>query len=556
MAAVLRQLLPSSAFFCCPEAVKGVAGAIRRRRACACDVASFPLSQRSLVRYWPHALIAVLLFGVTNAKAQDALVIAPKGQQTSLSSERVSTADAPTSSKQRARKKSNRKVAARPRVQEVEVPAKVEQPMTPGDRPVASQAPTPSGPGIQPQLDQIPVFNDRATANYQAQGWRPASEYPNVIDHLPFTFTANETVSYNDNLLLQPNNAVIPPGRSRGDLYSLTTVGLSSRIPLAAQHFFVDGTYGITRYRDNTSLDASNYALNGGIDWVFTSRCSGRLIASTSQVQAPIEELTSYSNNNINTVAGRESAKCQVADNVNVIGDSGLSKITNSLGSQIVNDYDQYYLRGGLEYSLAALNTLGAKVTYTNSDYVNRSVVTTPGLATGLEQTEYAFYYRRLLTPKLEFDGTFGFTESTTTSPLGSSSFTKPTYSATLKWQATPMLFINVTTAATIAPPQNIIADYERIQTNSLSATYLYSPKLTFSGAVGQSHITNPTSSGVGASPILQDQRLWYTELRTNYALTPLTNLAFQYRYTNRKDETLATTSTSNLYMLSLNYRR
>jgi hypothetical protein len=79
---------------------------------------------------------------------------------------------------------------------------------------------------------------------------------------------------------------------------------------------------------------------------------------------------------------------------------------------------------------------------------------------------------------------------------------------------------------------------------------------LSFAGAIGQSHITNPTSSGIGASPILQDQRLWYTELRTNYALTPLTNLAFQYRYTNRKDETLGTTSTSNLYMLSLNYRR
>lgn len=507
--------------------------------------------------YWPHALIAALLMSAADARAQDALVIPPRGQQTSLSGERVSAAEVqPVSSRQRARKSSNRKVAARPRVQEIEVPPKVEQPATPGDRPPASQAPAPSGPGIQPQLDQIPVFNDRATANYQAQGWRPASEYPNVIDHLPFTFTASETVSYNDNLLLLPNNTILPPGRTRGDLYSLTTVGLSSRIPVAAQHFFVDGTYGITRYRDNTTLNSSNYALNGGVDWVFTSRCAGRLIASNTQVQAPIEELTSFSNNNIVTVSGKESAKCLVGDNVNVVMDSGLSKTTNSLGSLTSNDYDQYYLRGGLEYSLAELNTLGGRVTYTNSDYFNRSPLATPGLATGLEQTEYAMYFRRLLTPKLELEGSLGFTESTTTSPGSSSSFTKPTYSATLKWQATPKLFINVTTAATISPPQNIIADYERSQTNSLSATYLYSPKLTFAGAVGVSHITNPTSSGLAASPILQDQRLWYTELRTNYAMTPLTNLAFQYRYTNRKDETLGTTSTSNLYMLSLNYRR
>jgi predicted porin len=125
-----------------------------------------------------------------------------------------------------------------------------------------------------------------------------------------------------------------------------------------------------------------------------------------------------------------------------------------------------------------------------------------------------------------------------------------------LKWQATPKLLINVTTAATVAPPQNIVADFERIQSNSLSASYLYSPKLTFTAAVGQSHLSNPTSSGFGASPILQDQRVYFTELRTNYAVTPLTNAFFQYRYTNRKDETQGVTSSSNLFMVGLNYRR
>ncbi len=448
--------------------------------------------------------------------------------------------------------------AARPPVQEIAPPPQVEQRPTPGDRPPASQAPVPSEPGAPPPVNQIPVFSDRATTDYQAQGWRPASAYPNVIDHLPFTIYANETVSYNDNLLLLPNNAVPPPGNSRGDLYSLTTVGASSRIPVGAQHFFIDGTYGITRYRDNTSLNSSNYVVNGGVDWVFTSRCSGRLIATDRQTQAPIEELTSFSNNNIHTVSGKEFAKCSVSDHFNVIMDSGLSRTTNSLGTLTVNDYDQYYLRGGLEYSIADLNTIGGKVTYTNSDYFNRSALTSPGLATGLEQTEYAIYFRRMLTPKLEFVGSLGFTESTTTSSFtsSSSSFTKPTYSASLNWQATPKLLINVTTAQTVTPPQSIIADYQQNQTNSVSATYFYSPKLTFSGAVGQSHQTNPTESGVVASSILRDQKVFFTELRTNYSITPLTNAFFQYRYTNRKDETQGVTSTSNLFMVGLNYRR
>jgi hypothetical protein len=125
-----------------------------------------------------------------------------------------------------------------------------------------------------------------------------------------------------------------------------------------------------------------------------------------------------------------------------------------------------------------------------------------------------------------------------------------------LKWQATPKLFINVTTAATVTPPQSIIADYQEAKTNSLSATYLYSPKLSFSAAVGQAHLSNPTSSGLVTSPILMDQKVFFTELRTNYAITPLTNAFFQYRYTNRKDETGGETSTSNLFMLGINYRR
>ena len=74
---------------------------------------------------------------------------------------------------------------------------------------------------------------------------------------------------------------------------------------------FFDGTYGITRYRKNDSLNSSNYLVNGGLDWVFTSRCAGRLIATARQMQAPIEELTSFSNNNIHTVSGKGDGKVQ-----------------------------------------------------------------------------------------------------------------------------------------------------------------------------------------------------------------------------------------------------
>ena len=234
-----------------------------------------------------------------------------------------------------------------------------------------------------------------------------------------------------------------------------------------------------------------------------------------------------------------------------------MSKTKNSLGSLRVNDYDQFYLRGGLEYSLAELNTIGARVDIHGARIISIGPPPRlPASSTSLEQTEYAFYLRRMLTPALEFEGSVGFTETKTISPLSTSSFTKPTYAATLKWQATPVLFITASWAQTISPPQNIIADYERIQTESISATYVYSPILSFTGTLGLSHIENPTSSGAAVTRLLQDQKLWFADLRANWQITPLTSAMFQYRYTNRKDETLGTEATSNLYMVSLNYRR
>lgn len=507
--------------------------------------------------FWPHVLVAALLFATIPAHAQDLVI--PPGTQNPPPGNRAAPgytiaqntpATAPKAKPQRksARRATTSEVVPATTPPDIEQPpAQRAEPSSPGDRATASEIDRRvAGTGL----------NDPLMAKYYAEGWRPASAYPNVIDHLPFTLYASQTVSYNDNLLLLPNGAVPPPGQSRSDLYSLTTIGASTRIPVGAQHLFFDGTYGITRYRKNDSLDSENYLVNGGLDWVFTSRCAGRLIATARQVQSPMEELTSFSNNNVKTVSAKETAKCSVADHVNVIADSGVSRTTNSLGSLTANDYDQYYLRGGLEYSLAELNTIGAKVTYTKSDYFNRSPLTNPGLATDLEQTEYALYLRRFLTPKLEFDGSLGFTESTATSPTLSSSFTKPTYSATLRWFATPKLLIAATTAASVSPAQTIVADYQRVRTDSVSATYLYSPKLSFTAAVGQAHLSNPTSSGVAVSPFLREQKSYYTEFRTNYQITPLTSAMFQYRYTNRKDEILDTESTSNLFMVGLNYRR
>jgi hypothetical protein len=387
-------------------------------------------------------------------------------------------------------------------------------------------------------------------------GWRPASESVNWIDNLPFKILFDQSLRYNDNLLLLPNGATIPPNFKRGDGYSVTTVGLFSRFPLGADTFFVNGTYGVSRYAHDTTLNSSNYALNGGMDWVFTSRCSGTLVGSDRQVQAPIEELTSFNVNNIRTAAFNENASCRISDHVNLILNSGISHTTNSLNTLLINDYNQKFIIGGMEYALADLNTIGARATFTATDYFNRSPAATPGLATNLDQRAYEFYYRKILTAKLEVDATLGVTQSTVSSPVSSSTFSTTTYSVSARWVATPKLVFQALLSQSVAPPQNIVADFEKIRQESLTVSYLFSPRLTFAWTLGLSTIKNPTVSGVGGSPILVNQKLAFSDLRAIYQVTPLISATGEYRYTDRKDDTTGSRATSNLFMLGLTYQR
>ncbi len=389
-----------------------------------------------------------------------------------------------------------------------------------------------------------------------AEGWRPASEYSNWIDNLPFKVLFNQSLGYNDNLLLLPNGAIPPANAQRGDAYSTTTFGLFSRFSLGANTFFANGTYGLSRYEHDTGLNSSNYALNAGMDWVFTSRCSGTVIGSDKQTQAPIEELTSFTVNNIRTASLNEAAKCRVSDNINLVLNSGVSRTNNSLDTLIINDFDQKFVLGGVEYVIADLNTIGVQATFRNTDYFNRSPATTPGLATTLDQRSYELYYRRILSAKLEVDATGGVTQSTASSPVSSSTFTDPTYSVRVKWAATPKLIFEALIAQTVAPPQNIVADFERSRRESLTVSYLFSPKVTFAWTVGLSTLRNPTVSGINQSSVLVNQKVVFSDLKAIYQITPLINATGEYRYTDRTDDTTGLRATSNLFLLGLTYQR
>jgi hypothetical protein len=108
---------------------------------------------------------------------------------------------------------------------------------------------------------------------------------------LPFTISATQSIGYNDNVLGLAQGQPMPANTPlRGDLFSTTVFGASTKVTLGQQQFFADASYGLTRYRVDTADDTHQYSLDAGVNWQVTSRCSGKLIAAQNQYQTPIEE--------------------------------------------------------------------------------------------------------------------------------------------------------------------------------------------------------------------------------------------------------------------------
>ena len=103
---------------------------------------------------------------------------------------------------------------------------------------------------------------------------------------LPFTISATETTGYNDNILGLAQGQPLSPGTpSRGDFFSNTVFGASTKMYLGQQQFFADGTYGLTRYLTDSADNTHQYSLDAGLNWQIASLCSGRFIAAQNEYQ-------------------------------------------------------------------------------------------------------------------------------------------------------------------------------------------------------------------------------------------------------------------------------
>ena len=132
----------------------------------------------------------------------------------------------------------------------------------------------------------------------------------------------------------------------------------------------------------------------------------------------------------------------------------------------------------------------------------------------------------------------------------GAADLSVPIYSASLLWQATPKLSFGLASGRTAGAPTNVIANAQTSETQSLTASYQFSPKISLATGIayGQSTATGPISLGGS-----QSQTSVTAFGKANYQMTPFLNATASYQYSDRTE--LGSPIRQNIFMVGLSYR-
>ena len=374
---------------------------------------------------------------------------------------------------------------------------------------------------------------------------------------LPFTISATETTGYNDNILGLARGQPLSPGTpSRGDFFSNTVFGASTKMYLGQQQFFADGTYGLTRYLTDSADNTYQYSLDAGLNWQIATLCSGRFIAAQNEYQSPITQQVGPGINTVLASSVSETTTCLLTGNIGVILDSGWSSSQNSGGVNAANNNSSVYVRGGLQYSLTGLDTARALITDTKTQFSNRGPgLAAAGLATGTDQIDYQLFYNRVLSPKLTFDGMIGISQTTVMSAtprMGSPIQSTPIYSVALNWQPTPKLSFGIASSQLVGAPTNILSNVELSTAKSVTATYVFSPKTSLQLGVSQT-MSSAGGTSNGALPSIASNSPGLASFCTvSYLISPFLTTTTSYQYTETANG--GSETKDNVYMLSLVY--
>ncbi len=404
-----------------------------------------------------------------------------------------------------------------------------------------------------PDIFSVPTPTEISQSINTPSGLSPFTGTRSIARGLQLT--ASQAVRFDDNARRLASGAFAPVGRSKSDLYSVTNFGASYAREFGLQTVFVRGDFGLTRYRSNADLNNTRYQGAAGVNWQIGSPCQGSLTFSASQSEVEFQDIvvgaaTSLSKSERVDFLGR----CRIFSNVFATFGAGLAK--SSVSAATANDSLRKSVRVGLEYAVPQLHTIGFETIYTTTDFLNRISTSLNPTTTLLEQREYRGYYIYVVSPKTTINLSGGVVQSTSSSPFGSSTQNLPLMSASVNWRATPKLMFSLGGQVVTSPPQSIVADFQRSQSMSLSVLYNYSQKLNVSAVYVHSRQTQSVLSPVTGVASDRESRSNTLSIDTNYQASPFLYAGLGYRFSERTDKLSGVKVTSNLYTMSLNYRR
>lgn len=383
---------------------------------------------------------------------------------------------------------------------------------------------------------------------------------PQNWSDLPVQFRASEAVGYNSNVSNTPfnNGFSLLGSKPIGTFESISNYGASTKWDWGGQQFFADGSYGFSRYLNNADLNTPQNSADVGVNWVYSSRCAGKLIASeATALSEPGQQVGVNVINSVTTTNFNETSKCIVTGDYSAIFNVGTTTSTNSAAEDKFNDFQSAFVAAGMTYNVTQTDSLELLGTLTGTSYNQRGqLVNNVGLANKITEEDVNLTYTRNLNPNLSFiisvgivgirDGYFDF-------GWPSSGF-EPQYALSVVWSITPKIDLLASIARAVAPPTSIISNLQQSKSVNLNLTYRFTPKVSLAAGVSASQSTGAFGQSVaGAVAAAQSTTDYSLRMSASYAMTPFLQAVLSYQYTKELQSGIVVTPTS-IALLTVNY--
>ncbi len=415
-----------------------------------------------------------------------------------------------------------------------------------GDELSGAVGPAPAGPSF-------PSFDDPVLPTL-----------PENWSDLPVRLTASQSVAYNSNIFGVADGVPLTPGSAHGDFISTTQFGLSTK-PYwfwSGQEFFFDASFGEIRYLHQVDFNSDIYTVDTGVNWTYSSRCSGALTALASK--SPTTVTTQVVNNTqrnqgVNygtTTAFNETGNCAFGNGYSAIVNSSETQSANSNPVDALNNSRATMLAAGIEYK-NSLSDLTALATITDSDFSDR---TAQEIALGLSSTfvehDVSLTYVRTIDPNLTVTGQIGLTGAGSEFTLALPRTLLPHYSATIGWTITPKLSLTASAAKSIAPPTTLVSNAQLSYTAQFKLSYQATPKIAIAAgaSVGYtSAVFTPGLVGTSFTSLQGAQDLYSAQASLTYTMTPFLVAALTASYNVSVQKPFITPE--DVITVSLNYK-